>query len=202
MIWFDLYPVTTEHHFKDERLLYEFHPELGRLKVIDLLQLDIRPRSLPLDSSMLSQKQKLQANTRPSPSKSPPVVDVQMITPAPPTFFLGSPEPDDILNLAMSGRRGLSESDSDDLSITIEDNHVSPCQNPTVAMLLEPESPYVKRTIKVNLPRIWNQWSIYDVICDITYITKEPQKRHKMYTGLWQETIKSDILRCQQKSSY
>ena len=45
-------------------------------------------------------------------------------------------------------------------------------------------------------------WTKDDVTNDITCLQKSPKGQtapwHKMYTGLWQESLKSDILRCQQ----
>ncbi|XP_033645441.1 DEP domain-containing mTOR-interacting protein-like [Asterias rubens] len=144
--------VTTEHHFKDERHLYQFHPELARLKVIDLLELDDRPRSVTLDTNTVAHP-KTKSHTRPSPTKSLP--DSPVIAPANPKFYLGNgPEQDDNMNSAMLERNAVSESDSEDLSTSSgsQDNHMPTMfgqQNPSVAMLLDPESPYVKRTIKI-----------------------------------------------------
>ncbi|XP_033104545.1 DEP domain-containing mTOR-interacting protein-like [Anneissia japonica] len=37
--------VTEEHHFKDEHIVYQFHPHLESIKLSDLLSIDLKPRT-------------------------------------------------------------------------------------------------------------------------------------------------------------
>ncbi|XP_022088228.1 DEP domain-containing mTOR-interacting protein-like isoform X2 [Acanthaster planci] len=141
--------VTNEHHFKDERLLYVFHPDLSQLKVIDLLDIHERPRSLSLDSSMFSQKQKLASPCQPIPPvppKSPQMPDATAAD-SRPKFQIGSPEQEESQNL-------MSESDNEDLSGSrFQDSHGSGAvrfsQSPTAEELKNPDESCRRQTLQI-----------------------------------------------------
>ncbi|XP_072045301.1 DEP domain-containing mTOR-interacting protein-like [Amphiura filiformis] len=69
--------VTTGHHFKDERVLYQFHPNMAHLKVMDLFDLDERPRSLNQDSPM-SLRRHSEVSPRHSPIRTPNSIDIAL----------------------------------------------------------------------------------------------------------------------------
>ncbi|XP_038057512.1 DEP domain-containing mTOR-interacting protein-like [Patiria miniata] len=139
--------VTTEHHFKDERLLYIFHPDFIQLKIIDLLEMHDRPRSLSLDTNMPTQNQKLLSPSQPVRPKSPQVMDVPVIAENRPKFQIGSPEREDSMNFT-------SESDNEDVSSSGSQDVHGPSMllagfSPTAEEMKNPDATCIRQTVKI-----------------------------------------------------
>lgn len=134
--------VTMEHHFKDERALFQFHPNMALLKVMDLFELDERPRSLPRTDSPSLRRH---SSPRNSPSRTPRSIDITLG----PTFNLEPPQyssSDENKNVSKSS----SPSSDTSSPLVTRVRTISGSRSPVLGRVNSEEEYLVTQTVKIT----------------------------------------------------
>ncbi|XP_071952437.1 DEP domain-containing mTOR-interacting protein-like [Antedon mediterranea] len=144
-----IHHVRDEHHFKDEHLVYQFHPHLETIKLSDLLNFDIKPIRISSASSSPTISYMMQSNKLHSPNEDISIVSIPRHASLPGNF--------DGLSLRTLRSFNIDEpasSQSSNSSPKVSGDTKAPpsvlLRQATVDELMSQESPYIRKTMTIT----------------------------------------------------